>query len=130
KDVAIAWFTGAGEQGRTQIVFSKDSGATFGNPIRIDQGKPLGRIDAVWLNDRDVVVSWLENTKNGTEIRIRKISSDGQLSAPFTVADSSSARSSGFPRMAAAQDRLLIAWTFAGDPSRVRVMYLQSAIVN
>jgi len=125
KDVAIAWFTGAGEQGRTQIVFSKDSGATFGNPIRIDQGKPLGRIDAVWLNDRDVVVSWLENTKNGTEIRIRKISSDGQLSAPFTVADSSSARSSGFPRMAAAQDRLLIAWTFAGDPSRVRVMYLQ-----
>lgn len=106
KDVAVAWFTGAGGQPQVQMVFSADGGATFGVPVRIDEGKSIGRVDVEWLNDEQALVSWME----GADIRIARVNSKGQKEASITIASSSSARSSGFPQMAKSGNNVYFAW--------------------
>jgi hypothetical protein len=32
-----------------QIAFSTDAGATFGKPVRVDDGQPIGRVDVLRL---------------------------------------------------------------------------------
>src|SRR4029450_8817957 len=43
RDVAIAWFTVAEDQGRVFVAFSADAGRTFAPPARVAQVSALGR---------------------------------------------------------------------------------------
>ncbi|MGZ8557806.1 MAG: sialidase family protein [Chitinophagaceae bacterium] len=106
-NLAIAWFTMADKKGRVNIVFSEDGGATFGKPIRIDEGKPIGRVDVVMLDKETAMVSWME----GPVIKAVKVYNDGTKELSITIAPSSSARSSGFPQMTKAGSRLIFAWS-------------------
>jgi hypothetical protein len=120
--VAVAWFTSAHDTARVYLVRSEDAGISFGPPVRIDDGTPVGRVD-VELDDRGAaVVSWMEFTSGQqADVRVRHIGADGARSASTIVAHSSGARASGFPRMIAVGDDLVFAWTEAGAPARVRV---------
>lgn len=124
--VVISWFTAAGDKPRVQAVFSTDGGATFGRPVRIDGGNPTGRVDAEFLSDGSAVVSWLENTTGkGAEILVRRILPDGTAEPALNVAESTTARAGGFPRMTRWQNGALLAWTDVGnETSRVRVVSL------
>ncbi|MBW3571339.1 MAG: glycoside hydrolase [Gemmatimonadetes bacterium] len=123
--VAVAWFTGADSTAQVKVAFSGDAGATFGAPARVDGGNPEGRVDVVLLRDGAALVSWMERTgEKDAEVRIRRVSPDGRMGEPHTVAGSSSARSSGFPRMVPAGDDLVFAWTSPGAPSTVRAARL------
>lgn len=120
-NLVVAWFTAAGgKEGKVQTIFSADDGKTFGKPVRVDQGNATGRVDVKWLPDGRAVVSWLENTGQGADIRIRTVRPNGTAGPYFTVAQSSSARASGFPRIIVFGKDLVIAWTQAGDPQQIR----------
>jgi hypothetical protein len=124
EDVVVAWFTGAGDVPRVKVAFSSDAGAAFRAPVPVDDGNPAGRVDALLLADGSALVSWLERTTAGrAEVRARRIWPEGRSGPAFTVATSSDARGSGFPRMAPQTDgSLLIAWTEAIDAgTQVRV---------
>src|SRR5436305_1957254 len=41
----VAWFTAANEKPSVLVAFSRDGAATFGAPIRVDAGHPVGRAD-------------------------------------------------------------------------------------
>lgn len=118
--VVVAWFTGA-PSARVQVAFSDDAGATFGPPVRVDDGEAQGRVDVVLLEDGTALASWLERAAGGgqAEIRLRRVSPSG-AGAVLRLADTSPERASGFPRMLKRGDELLFAWTQAGDPSQVR----------
>lgn len=118
--VAVAWFTAAKETPRVNVIFSTDAGATFGRPIRVDEAAPVGRVDVLMLSDGSALVSWLERTAKGGEVKVRRIRPDGSTGPAVTVAELSAARVSGFPRMARAGDEIIFAWTAPGTPSRVR----------
>jgi hypothetical protein len=118
--VAVAWFTAAAEKPTVKVVFSADSAGTFGRPIVVDDGRPLGRVDVVLLDDGSALVSWLEQVGASARVRLRRITGAGNPDDPVTVAESSGARSSGFPRMTRAGGEVLIAWRDGGDPPRVR----------
>jgi hypothetical protein len=120
--VAVAWFTSAHDTARVYLARSDDAGATFGPPVRIDDGRPVGRVD-VELDDRGAaVVSWMEFTSGQqADVRARYVDPDGARSASTIVARSTGARASGFPRMIAAGDELIFAWTDASTPAQVRV---------
>jgi hypothetical protein len=120
--VAVAWFTSARDTARVYLAWSGDAGASFGPPIRIDDGNPVGRVD-VELNDEGIaVVSWVEFTSGQqADVRVRRVNADGTRSASMVVARTSGGRASGFPRMTARGDDLILAWTEAGTPSRIRV---------
>jgi hypothetical protein len=116
--VAVAWFTGAPPAGpRVQIAFSADGGATFGKPLLLDGGKPLGRVDLV-LDGTGAIVSWMSLEGKNAAIRLRRVSPAGKMGAPVTIAATSSARGSGFPRLAVSGGRLHLAWVEEGDKGR------------
>jgi hypothetical protein len=120
--VALAWFTGAQDTARVKVAFSKDGGATFGSPTRIDGGSPGGRVDAVLLADGSALVSWIERIGGDTAaVRVRRVTPDGKSGEAITVAKSSTARASGVPKMVLAGEQVIFAWTVPGRPSIIRV---------
>jgi hypothetical protein len=122
--VVVAWFTGAQDTARVRVAYSTDGGASFGNATRVDDGNPAGRVD-VKLLDAGAVVSWLERTDStDAEVRARRVLADGRPGEAVTIARSSGARASGFPRMVRRGDDLIAAWTQPGDSARVRVARL------
>jgi hypothetical protein len=131
RNVAVAWFTAAPPSPRVQLAFSKDGGATFGPALAVDGEKPLGRVDLALDANGDALVSWLAlEGKSGASVRLRRFTPGGKAGAPVTVAATSSARSSGFPRMVRSGGDLYMAWVEDGEPSRIRVAALPAAAVR
>ncbi|HEU4712865.1 MAG TPA: sialidase family protein [Pyrinomonadaceae bacterium] len=118
--VAVAWFTSPSETPRVKIVFSQDGGATFGQPIQIDDGASVGRVDVLMLPDGSALVCWLSGTTAGGAIKVRRVTANGSVGPPAVIAQTDTSRSSGFPRMARLGGEVHFAWTEFGKPSRVR----------
>jgi hypothetical protein len=124
--VAMAWFTAPNEQRRVSVAFSTDGGATWGAPVTVDDGRPVGRVDIEMLADGSAMVSWLEARQRGGEVLARRVQRSGQMGAPLVVASTSEERAAGFPRMARVGDKLLFAWVDAGE-GRVKVAEVKPA---
>jgi len=118
--VAVAWYTGADEASRVKIVFSENGGAHFGQPIQVDDGNPIGRVDLVMLPGGAALVSWLEQDGGSAKICVRAVAPDGVRGPARTIAQVSSQRASGFPRLARNDSESVIVWTDADEPSHVR----------
>lgn len=106
-NLVTAWFSAATDTSHVNVIFSTDGGATFGNPIRIDEGGAIGRVDIVMVDNKSAMVSWME----GTIIKVAKVHTDGTIEPSITVANSSKSRSSGFPQMTKSGNQLIFAWT-------------------
>lgn len=120
-NVVIAWFTGVGEQGQVSAAFSSDAGKTFGTPIKIHDEGAVGRVDAELLANGSAIVSWIEFAQQRSEFRIRRVEPSGAVSPSSSVANISSSRASGYPRMATVGHELLFAWTdTSGGGSQVK----------
>jgi hypothetical protein len=122
KRVVVAWFSMAGETPRVKVVFSQDAGATFSQPIQVDDGENVGRVDVLLLADGSALVCWLSGNVEGGQIKVRRVQSDGAAGPPAVIAQTNISRSSGFPRMARLGDEVHVAWTEFGKPSRVRTV--------
>jgi len=118
--VAVAWFTGEGDDPRVNVAFSTDAGATFGAPTRVDDGDVMGRVDVVILPNGSALVCWMSGTKERGANKVRHVGADGALGPVAIISESDISRSSGFPRMALRGDTVHFAWTQFGKPSRVR----------
>jgi len=119
--VAVTWFTNAEEVARVLTAFSTDGGRSFGSPIRVDAGRPLGRVDAAMLGGGVILASWLEAGDDGAEVRLRAVATDGRVGDPVSAGRGSAERAGGFPRMEVWGDRIVLAWTIPGEPSAIRM---------
>ncbi len=129
--VAVAWFTAANDSPRVKLAFSTDGGATFGAPLRVDQGNPAGRVDVALLDDGGALVSWIERAGgDDAVVRLRRVRANGESAQPTTIAQSSAARASGFPRMVVSGSHVVFAWTTPTRPSAVRVARLSLADIR
>lgn len=106
-NLSVAWFAAPDGKAMVYVAFSKDGGATFSNPIQLDEGKPNGRVDVTQLDTNSCMVSWMEDGN----IKAVKVKADGSKGSSITIAVSSEARSSGFPQMTMAGNKLIFAWT-------------------
>ncbi len=104
--VAVAWFT-ASPDPRVNVTFSNDGGITFSQAVRLDHGEAIGRVDVVWTADNQAFVSWME----GADIVGAFVTHDGTIGQPTLIASSNSARSSGFPQITMAGNKIIAAWT-------------------
>jgi hypothetical protein len=122
--VVAAWYTEADDEARVNIVFSRDGGRTFASPYRIDDGVPLGRVAVELLDDRSALVMWMELLESNAGVMVRRVYPDGSISPAEKIADVSDSRSSGYPRMARLDKRILFSWvetsTASGEGNRVR----------
>jgi hypothetical protein len=120
-DVAVvAWFTAANDTPRVRVAFSGDGGETFGQPVTVDDGNPIGRVDVLLLDGDRALVVWLERVGEDAEVRGRIVRQDGGRGEARTLAATISGRSGGFPRMARRGDEVILSWTEPGEPSRIR----------
>ncbi|TVR64004.1 MAG: exo-alpha-sialidase [Gemmatimonadales bacterium] len=130
RDVVAGWFTGADDVSRVRVAFSGDAGATWSEPVQVDDGAPMGRVDVELLPDGSALVVWLEAGGDNAVLLARRVWADGRSGPTGTLAGTSGARASGFPRMAVSEaGRILLAWTEpggAGDgESAVRAGWLE-----
>ena len=122
-DLAITWYTAANSQPMVKVAFSFDEGVTFESPIRIDLSQPIGRVDLIWINDSEVMVSWIENAEETTNILGSIISKRGEVTAPKIVSEIEPGRISGYPQMEKVDDQLFFAWTEAGKDGGINTMW-------
>ena len=115
RSVAMTWFTVKQDQGQAYLAFSDDAGATFGVPIRVDDGGSLGRVDVELLPDGAAVATWIEFADQRAQFRARRIARNGTRSAPVTISGIAGNRSSGYPRAAIANGEIVFAWTESTD---------------
>ncbi len=109
--VVVAWFTGARDTAKVNIARSVDGGATFGPPLRVDDGDPIGRVDVILDDDANPVVVWLEQrTPTEAEVLARRIVGNS-LGETRVLSRTSGARQSGFPRLVRHGNDVVAAWT-------------------
>lgn len=118
-NLAIAWFSMPNNEPQVKVTFSDDGGESFLDPVRIDQGKAIGRIDLEMLDDGSVFALWME----GSNIMGANVTEDG-VRWKMLISASSEARSSGFPQVTKSGHRLIVAWTDNQQKS------IRTAIIN
>ena len=119
RNVAVAWFTVANDKSRVNVALSTDAGKTFGKPIKVDDGNPLGRVDVVSLASGGAIVSWVERTSQRSEAHIRQIEANGVAGTTINVSGTTGVQSGGFPRIQRQGNDLFVAWTASGDKPSV-----------
>lgn len=133
--VAVAWYTYAESRPRVVVAFSSDGARTFGAPILVDaaddQVAPIGRVSIAWASTdaRDVFVTWVAAVREDAELRVRRISSTGQIGEHRVLARTRADRQSGFPRLARDGTRFVVAWTDATRGTRIRALSFGEAFV-
>lgn len=100
--VVAAWFTAAGNEPRVNVSFSKDAGATFSAPLRVDAGRTSGRVDVAWINDKSAVVTFVDSG----DLYARRIALDGRMSSPLRIG-----KAGGFPRLAVSDENVAVVWS-------------------
>lgn len=105
--VAVAWFSAATKPAHVNVAFSDDNGESFGEAISVDEGAAIGRVDIEWLDADRVLITWME----ANFIKAVVVHQSGHREAPMTLAESSEARSSGFPQLTRVNGGFVVAWT-------------------
>lgn len=80
------------------------------------------------LPDGSALVSWIERTDKGGEIKMRRVRPDGTRSESLTAGESTSLRATGVPQMVRAGNEVVFAWTQPGSPSQVRVAVVKTGL--
>ncbi|HXG38499.1 MAG TPA: sialidase family protein [Bacteroidota bacterium] len=122
KNVVLAWFTAPNAEPKVYVAFSSDEGITFGNPIRVDEGKPLGRLDVEMLPDGSAIALWIEYGEEATRLLARHIPKDGQPGSVRVISQISAERASGYPRIARVGNELYFAWTDLTGGKRIKMV--------
>ena len=115
KNLAVSWFTVLDGNPTVNLSFSESYGLSFGGPIKINDLNAIGRVDTAFLNEKEVIVSYMEGDDVGTYLRIRKVSIDGKVSEPITISKIDSGRGTGVPQLEIVDDEIFIVWTVFDD---------------
>lgn len=114
-DIAIVWYTAP--SGRAQVLFSRYDAKTdaWESPTLLDDNQPLGRVDLQLNQDGTAYATALTSTEDeaSAALTLWTIPSKGTIQRE-TLTNTSSARSSGFPKIALFKDDLFWVRTVVG----------------
>ena len=126
-NIAVSWFTVYDGKPRVNLSFSKSYGTSFDSPIQINDNNAIGRVDVVYLNDKEVLVSYMEEDDFDTYLRLRKVSIDGNVSKPITISKIDSGRNTGVPQLEILNDEIFVVWTvFENENNQLKTVKLSS----
>ena len=120
----MAWFTGVNEKPKVQLIFSDNSGESFGLPIRIDANITLGRVDVALINANEAVVTWMEQFEDETLIQLLKVNSNGAKGDVVTLSKTNAERASGFPQIEIFNNKVIAAMTMTekDKPTKIKTV--------
>lgn len=124
RDVAVAWYTEGGGAPRVRLARSPDAGASFGPPVTVDDGRPIGRAELELAPDGAVLAIWLERVSDAAEWRVKRFAPNGTVTGRWTLATVPPTREAGFARAALLDRDLFVAWTAPGPDGGVRIQRL------
>ena len=110
-NVVVAWFTGAENAPKVQVSFSSNGGEVFTAPIVIAEGIIMGRVDVLWTDEDNAVVSWMEANDKSALFKAMIVRKDGTTSKQQVITKMADSRKSGFPQMEMVEETLYFAWT-------------------
>ncbi len=116
-DVLVAWRTAAGGEPALQLALSRDGGASFGAPVRVDRGAAvLGRVDAAYDSDGAWVL-WLREEAGAQSLWLARYSADLKREVRRTQIAVLQGRgaATGFPKLALRADGAYMVWTESVD---------------
>ena len=110
---AIAWFSAAQDAPRLLLAFSDDAGATWSDPLRVDDagagaGMTGGQAGVALMADGSALVTWIVRSDAGATLVARRIPRSGAPGAMREMARGVI----GIPQVArdGASDRVMLAW--------------------
>ena len=121
--VAIAWYTGAQNSPREQMVFSSDGGATFTKPVLVSTGRSFGYTSIALDDQGGALVSWLDQSGEGARVVVRQVSAAG-VAGPVIQVAQGSRKSLGYPRILQAGNETWVAWTSSATSAKVQTFRL------
>lgn len=107
----VAWFTAAADRPQVKVAFSTDGGASFAEPLVVDDTQPEGRVDAELLDEMHGWVAWLDREPRAGALKLAAVDRRGEVEPPEIVAGVAPVRASGFPSLQLWSERLYVAWT-------------------
>jgi hypothetical protein len=110
-NIAVAWFTVVDGKPYTRLAFSNNYGETFDNPINLNDNDSIGRVDVAFLDDKQVIVSYMEFDGDYAFLKVKKVSVDGKVSKPFIVSKIDAGRNTGVPQLEIINNDVFLAWT-------------------
>ena len=125
--IAVSWFTVYDGKPTVNLSFSENYGSSFDKPIKINDLDAIGRVDVAFLNDTEVIISYMEGDDIGTYLRIKKVSIDGKISEPITISKIDSGRNTGVPQLEILDNKIYIVWTvFENESNQLKTVRLNS----
>ena len=126
-NIAVSWFTVIDGKPRVNLSFSESYGDSFGDPIKINDYDAIGRVDVAFLNDQEVLVSYMEGDYDSTYLRIKKVSIDGKVSEPITISKIDGGRNTGVPQLEILNNEVFLVWTvFENETNQLKTVKLSS----
>lgn len=121
EDVAVAWFTAAEGKSQVQVALSEDGGRSFATPHVVDEFLPMGRVDVALDSEGTAWVLWMARAG---EVRLQSVIAGGPQGEALSIDTISATRASGFPKLIADSDNLLLVWRNDGTLRASRVPLL------
>ena len=122
-DAVVAWFTEVGGVPAVKVAFSENTGRSFGTAFRIDQGKPVGRVDTVLLDDGSAIVSWVEWPGDGEVLFVCRADPETGCGKPQSITINRVGGSINFPRMVRVRNGVYVAWNQPGRDALIRMVF-------
>jgi hypothetical protein len=126
--IAAAWFTGAQNSPKVQLVFSEDGGVAFGKPVTVSTGHAFGYTSVALDDDGSAIVSWLEKasspTGGDTRVLVREVAPNG-VAGPVVEVAKGGQQAFGYPRICHTKGGIFIAWGNSKPGSKAQVAQLR-----
>ncbi len=133
KYVVASWFTAEGNRPRVRSAFANDSSLQFSQALDIDDEKPIGRTSVIAVTDETAIVIWITTMDKITRrasVAARSVDMNGNLGQIKHLSEINPGRDSGVPQVIKNQSSMMIAWTQAGSPSRVKLLLVPLKIFD
>jgi len=112
KNTAVSWFTVAEGNPKVKISFLSDT-TTFDAPIILNDVDAIGRVDLAFINNNEVLVSYMESDEADTYLRCKKVHKNGTVSEAITISKINSGRSTGVPQLEIMDGFAYMVWTIS-----------------
>ncbi|NOT88171.1 MAG: exo-alpha-sialidase [Lysobacter sp.] len=116
-DVAVAWYTAAGDKPAVKLARSVDGGATFADPVALDTGAAAqGRV-AVAIDAQQVWILWLREEAGAQSLWLARYAPDlSKELQRIKLADlQGKGRATGFPKLLLNGTAAHVVWTDVVD---------------